>query len=328
MLTLYKDKQQTTISNNITDLMVNMLERDHFLTWLILEPARDEEIKYFLSEHEEVLYYLFDDESLQEVGAVAICLQDLPEAVEWIAKHWGKNWFSFFVTKHDIVEVIKHMSSLCYLSSHNKMYLFRYYEPVTFSCWVNALKEVKRVDEALGVFSEIYVETPLPHLLMQYILHDDMYTQQTIDLEDGLKGLSFSLSHREVYSPLLDNCWYMRQKEYEYLSPVSLYAFKIKLCKNLVETYHLLDRYTLTEVYTIINNEVSRAMKHSIVQKYLLAHFVNIYFEYPSFWKKSQHMIQKTLEKIEMDEVDRMEIILQAISELEDEKNNEIKKGL
>ena len=321
MLTLYKDEQQTTIRENIETFLTSMLERDNYHTWVVLEIARDEEIKLFLSLHEENLHYLFndDDEALQDVGAVAFCLRDIPEALEWIVTHWGKNWFSFFLTEYEVEEVVEHMSSLCYLSSHGKRYLFRYYDPVTFSCWVSALGEVERVDKALGFFSEVYVETPLPHMLMQYAFDDNTYKQYAIDLQENLKGLSLPLAREEGQHSSLDGCWYMNQKEYEYLAPVSLNAFKIKLCKNLLQEYDLLDTYTLTEVYNIISTEVARAIKYGIEQKHLLAHFVNIYFEYPEFWKKNQNMIQETIEKIKMDEVDRMEIILKAVSEFDEE---------
>ena len=317
MLTLYKEKEQTTIKKNIKVFLESMQEREEYTAWIVLEPSRDEEIKFFLGQHENICHYLFndDDEELQEAGAVALCLRDVPKVLAWIIEHWGKNWFSFFVTKYDTEEVIAHMSSLCYLSSHDKMYLFRYYEPVTFVCWVRGLNEVKRIDEALGLFSKVYVETPLPHMIIQYTFYDNAPIKQTIDLEDKLQGFSLPLPRKALdITALLEGCWYMGQKEYEYLAPVSLNTFKIKLCKNLAEEYELLNTYTLTEVYTIISTEVARATKYGIVQKHLLAHFVNIRFEYPEFWKEYGENIEKVLSSNGSSSVDKMEKISEAVN--------------
>jgi hypothetical protein len=315
MLTLYKKEEQSTIKKSIKLFLESMLKRQEYTTWIVLEPSRDEEIKFFIDQYEDVCHYLFndDDEELQEAGAVALCLNEIPEVIAWITEHWGKNWFNFFVTKYDTVQVIAHMSSLCYLSSNEKMYLFRYYEPVTFACWVSGLKEVKRVDEALGLFSEVYVETPLPHMLMQYAFNDNIYKQYAINLEENLKGFSLPLPKEEVAFDSLDGHWYMGQKEYEFLTPVSLNAFKIKLCKNLLQEYHLLDTYTLTEVYSIINKEVARATRYGIIEKHLLAQFVKIRFAYPEFWKEYEANIEKTLSFTNASSVDRMEKILEAV---------------
>jgi len=324
MLTLYKEKEQVTIKENVKRFLDSIVERDAYSTWIVLEPLRDEEIQFFLGQHEDVCHYLFRDveETLQEAGAVLLCLQDAPEVLEWIVAHWGKNWFSFFVSKYDVEEVISHMSSLCYLSSNDKMYLFRFYEPVTFACWASGLKAVERVDEALGLFSEVYVETPLAHMLMQNTFHNNTPINQTIDLQDNLKGFSLPLAKDVVKFTRLDGCWYMGQKEYEHLAPVSLNAFKIKLCKNLVEMYTLLDTYTLTEVYTMINTAVERARKYGMSRKDVLAYFVNIRFENEAFWHTYQNEIERILQKTDVDEVDRLEIILKAVSEAADKKEN------
>ena len=320
MLPLYKEEEQSTIKENVKLFLKSMLERENTNTWIVLEPSRDEDIKFFLGQHEDTCHYLFndDDEELQEAGAIAICLNEIPELVEWITEHWGKSWFSFFISQYNTQEVISHMSNLCYLSSNDKMYLFRYYEPVTFACWVRGLKAVKRVDEALELFSEVYVETPLPHMLMQYTFYDNAPTQQSIDLQDKLQGFSLPLPKDEIDSRTsLNGCWYMGQKEYGFLHPVSLHAFKIKLCKELVQMYDLLDKYTLTEVYMIINAEVARATKYGITEKHLLAHFVNIYFEYPEFWEQYEKNIEKVLSVTGSSSVDRMEKILEAVAKIE-----------
>jgi len=321
MLTLYKEEEQTIIKENVKLFLESMIERQDDRAWIVLESVRDEEIKFFLGQHEDHCHYLFndDDVELQEAGAVALCLHNVPEALEWISTHWGKNWFSFFVTKYDVEQVITHLSSLCYLSSNDKMYLFRYYEPATFACWVSGLKEAKRVDEALGLFSEVYVETPLPHMLMQYSFYDNAHIKQAIDLQDNLKGLSLPLPKYDVIFSSLEGCWYMGQKEYEFLAPVALNTFKIKLCKNLAEEHSLLDKYTLTEVYTIINTEVARATKYGMKRKDTLAYFVNIRFEHEDFWNTYQSETERILQKTELDEVDRIEVILKAIS---DKENN------
>ncbi len=321
MLTLYKEEEQTTVKENVKRFLESMLKRENHSTWIVLEATRDEEIKFFLGQYEDGCHYLFndDDEELQEAGAVALCLQDVPEALAWITEHWGKNWFGFFVTEHDTAQVIAHMSSLCYLSSHDKMYLFRYYEPVTFTCWIGGLKEVKRVNEALGLFCEVYVETPLPHMLMQYTIDSNSYKQRTINLQNNLQGFALPLSKEIMEMPSLDGCWYMGQREYEYLAPVSLNAFKIKLCRVLVEEYALLDTYTLTEVYTIINTEVARATKYDIREKHLVAQLIHIYFENQAFWHTYATNIQSILSQTDMSAVDRIESIFETLYKTEKE---------
>jgi len=274
-----------------------------------------------LDEYEEVSHYLFkdDDEQLQEAGAVALCLNDAPKALDWIATHWGKNWFSFFVTSHESQQVISHLSSLCYLSNSEKIHLFRYYDPVTFTCWVGGLKEQERIEEALGIFLEVYVETPLPHIFIQYTFDKNTLLSKEIDLQNNLKNFSFPLlpsAEEKPYTPLNGN-WLLEQKEYESLAPVSLNAFKIKLCKTLTQEHKLLEKLSLIEIYSIINTEVTRATRHGITQKHLLAHFVNISFEYEVFWKENQPFIQKTLEQNELGEVDKIEVLLEAISDEE-----------
>lgn len=319
MLTLYKDTEQVTIKKNIKQFLEAMLERENACVWIVLESSRDNTIKFFLEEYEEQSHYLFrdDDEQLQEAGAVALCLNDVPKALEWIATHWGKNWFSFFVTNHDAQQVISHLSSLCYLSNKEKIHLFRYYDPVTFACWIGGLKEQKRIDEALGIFSEVYAETPLPDSLMQYVFDDNTLISKEIDLQKDLKDFSFlSLSSVEEkpYSSL-DGSWLLEQKEYDYLASVSFNTFKIKLCKTLIQDHKLLENLSLMEVYNIINREVARATRHGITQKHLLAHFVNIYFEHEDFWKKNQPFIQETLEQRELGEADKIEVLLEAMSD-------------
>ena len=128
------------------------------------------------------------------------------------------------------------------------------------------------------------------------------------------------VAEEEKYPSSLDGRWLMEEKEYEYLASVSLNAFKIKLCKTLTQEHKLLEKHSLMEVYSIINEEISRATKYGITQKHLLAHFVNIYFEHEAFWKGNQPFIQEALEQRELDEIDKIEVLLEAIP---DEKNNE-----
>ena len=317
MLTLYKEEEQTIIKENVKRFLKSMLERENHSVWIVLEATRDEAIKFFLGQYEDVCHYLFndDDETLQEAGAAAFCLQDISEAIEWISEHWGKGWFGFFVTEHDTAQVIAHMSCLCYLSSRDKMYLFRYYEPVTFTCWIGGLQEVKRVDEALGLFGEVYVETPLPHILMQYTIEANSCKQHTIDLQNNLEGFALPLYREITQIPSLDGCWYMEQREYECLAPVSLNAFKTKLCKELIGTYNLLESYSLTQVYHIVNTETARAVKQGILQKDALAYFVNIYFEHPGFWKRWYNDVEKILQQTQIDEVERIEMVLEMVSQ-------------
>ncbi len=314
MLTLYKEEEQTQIRGNIQTFLEESTQREGYDIWMVLEVARDEEIAFFLGQYETAWYYLFDDEeeALQESGAVAFRLNDLPETFSWIARHWGKGWFSFFVTNHTPQEVVSHLSSLCYLQTEQKRYLFRYYDPVTFASWIGGLKEVDRIDEALGIFLEVYVESTLPHILMQYTIKKKSYRRHALDLHQSLNGFARPLPKKTATVPLSSGVWLMEQKEYEYLAPVPLNAFKIKLCKTLTERYALLSSHTLAEVYDIIDTQTARAVKHGIRRKYLLAQFIEICFEYQDFWDKYQTNIEKVLVSTTLSEVDKIETIIEA----------------
>jgi len=105
----------------------------------------------------------------------------------------------------------------------------------------------------------------------------------------------------------------MTQKEFEYLEPVSLNAFKIKLCKNFIVKYDLLEKYTVTDVFITINTEIEKATKYGILEKYLLVQFVNIYFEYETFWQEYSDDIERIISSSDISNVDKMEIILEAL---------------
>lgn len=321
MLTLYTKEEQIRIKKSIKQLLEMLMQTEDEDIWMILESARDEEVKFFLGQYETAFHYLFndEDEALQEAGAVALCLNDLPQTFEWIAEHWGKNWFSFFVTRRNPKEVIAHLSTLCYLQAEEKRYLFRYYDPVTFTSWIKGLKEIKRVDEALGVFSEVYVESPLPHILTEYTMEHHGYSQHDIDLKENLQGFVRPLPKETAASPLDTGVWQMGQAEYASLAPVSLNAFKIKLCKELAKRYDLLASHTLTEVYVIINTQTARALKHGITQKHLIAQYVTMVFAYPAFWERYQENIEKVLSAETLNPTDKIETILVAA---EKEKEN------
>ena len=106
----------------------------------------------------------------------------------------------------------------------------------------------------------------------------------------------------------------MEEAEYDSLSPVSLNAFKIKLCKKLLDTHGLPDGHTLGEVYGRIDTEIERAVRYGMERKDTLAYFVNICFAYPHFWSRYSHEIEEILQKSEIDETERLEMILKEVS--------------
>ena len=316
MLSFYNETEQTCIRENLQTVLAHITGRENGTVWMVLETVRDKETNSFLVMHEVERKRLFrdDDEELREAGASALCIDDIPEASEWIAAHWGESRFSFFTTRHDKEDVVEHMSSLCYLAGGEKIYLFRYYDPVTFACWAEGLKESGRVYEALGIFDEIYLETPLPHILKRYTIHDNGYTQSTIDLKNSLKGFDSATPKEGPPQKPLHGCWKMEEAEYDSLSPVSLNAFKIKLCKMLLDTHGLPDGHSLGEVCDRIDTEIERAVKYGMERKDTLAYFINICFEYPLIWSRCNHEIEEILQKSDIDETERLEMILKKVS--------------
>jgi len=315
-----KDKQKK-IKKSLQSILHTINLNKNLNMWIIVEPLRDTAIINMLRDIKSNHTFIFNKENniFKKVGAVAISINNNPQMIQWVINNWGNQWFTIFVSSLNSIDTITHMSNLAHVTIDNKgdtTYIFRYYNPIIFSSWLEGLIKEKNYTQALTPFTEILTEGNFPHVLKSFEIESNMKVKEY----DLRKSITYSnLKNKNIKNMFLKKTWAMKAYEYASLSKASINAFKIKLCKTLLRDYDLLDIYTLEEVYNIISTEVARAVKYGIERKYLLAHFVNIYFEYPEFWKKNQNMIQETIKKTKMDEVDRMEIILKAVSKFNEE---------
>ncbi len=312
MLDYYSDKEKGQVESNLLTFLeeANRVEGNYL--WVILEVLANESFKKFIEEYEESAYPLFDTlaEPLAQKGAFAIAIHETPQLLELVTSMWGGEYFCIFSTPFEKEDLLSHFKSLAIAKREDRSYIFRFYDPATMLSWVQGLEDDRRVQEALGIFPAIYVETAQPHLIMQCNISEhgiDIESINLIDKSPKAPSKHGCKSAYPLYSP-----WQMSERELQALSVVAYKNFKAKLCRTLPGEYPHLRGEALIKLYRHIDGILNEAIKHGIKRKDVLAHLADTAFRYEEFWFRYRDRIEQILAMPDIDETERVEYILSA----------------
>ncbi len=326
MLAYLTEKEQQIAISSLATSLQNALNCGRHI-YAIFEPTQNEEIaeKFLIT---GVRYTELLTEFIPEMEDVSPRLVELGQDESfdtWVSEVALFNgWCGIFISNYDLPTLTQHAAYLSYVNVSNETEptIFRFYNTLVLSDWLQGLNDDKMTYTALGVFSDIFYLKDFPYQLLHHSFDGKTIYTKTLNLLQ--QPLILPLENTYHPAPCLHTYWELSETQNQSLAQVKRHHFLLQAREKLIKQKPVLKNYSLVAFHQLLTECIDSLTDIGIIDTHFIYSLLDLYFEYRQAWDKLIDDISDILRNNIGDEKEKLAIIANLLYERNEQFNEQV----